>query len=41
MTPPIPMPEGEPPNRDVQTDEDADDTLYDTPNPGLPESSTR
>lgn len=28
MTPePIPMPEGEPPNEDVQTDEDADDTL--------------
>ncbi len=25
--PPIPMPEGEPPNEDVQTDEDADDTV--------------
>ena len=26
--PPIPMPEGEPPNEDVQNDEDGDDTLY-------------
>ena len=25
--PPIPMPVGEPPNEDVQTDEDADDTI--------------
>ncbi|GEM_PF-5588849 len=24
---PIPMPEGEPPNEDVQNDEDADDTI--------------
>lgn len=31
--PPIPMPEGEPPNEDVQTDEDADDLLQHEPAP--------
>ena len=31
--PSIPMPEGEPPNEDVQTDEDADDLLQHEPAP--------